>query len=201
MTLLETRPTASELLPSDLPYRFTVAQFIDMLESEILPQEGRFELLEGVIYPLSPIFDGHYAGVTRLNNELALKLSSAVMVSPQNPIAIGERLSFPQPDLTVIRRERYTGKIPTPEEVSLVIEVSDATLLKDRSLKTPLYARHGIPEYWILDVKKNQLAESTCSRLEVYRDPHGEEYRSKKILLEGEFAALLEFPDVQIQWW
>jgi len=193
MNLLETRTTASELLSSDLPYRFTVEQFTDMLESGVLPQDEHFELLEGVIYPLSPIFDGHYAGVTQLVNELILKLSSAVMVSPQNPIAIGERLSFPQPDLTVIRRERYTAKIPTPEEVILVVEVSDATLLKDRSLKTPLYARHGIPEYWILDVKAN--------RLEVYRDPHGEEYRSKKILLEGEFATLLEFPDVLIQWW
>ena len=188
MTLLETRPISPEL-----PYRFTVEQFLDMLESGVLPLEGRFELLEGVIYPLSSIFDGHYAGVTRLNNELMLKLSSAVMVSPQNPIAIGERFSFPQPDLTVIRRERYTGKIPLPEEIVLVVEVSDATLNKDRTLKTMLYARHGISEYWILDVKKNQL--------EVYRDPHLEEYRSKKILLEGEFATLLEFPGVEIQWW
>ena len=188
MTLLETRPVAS-----DLPYRFTVEQFMDMLEGGVLPQNEHFELLEGVIYPLSPIFDGHYAGVTQLTNELIFKLSSAVMVSPQNPIAIGERLSFPQPDLTVIRRERYTSKIPTPQEVILVVEVSDATLLKDRSIKTPLYARHGIPEYWILDVKAN--------RLEVYRDPHFEEYRSKKILLEGEFATLLEFPEVEIQWW
>ena len=188
MTLLETRP-----IELNLPYVFTVEQFLHMLETDVLPQDQHFELLEGVIYPLSPIFDGHYAGVTRLTNELIFKLSSVVMVSPQNPIAIGERFSFPQPDLTVIRRERYTGKIPLPEEIILVVEVSDATLSKDRTLKTALYARHGIREYWILNVKKNQL--------EVYRDPLFEEYRSKKILLEGEFATLLEFPDIEIHWW
>ena len=188
MTLLETRPVAS-----DLPYRFTVEQFWQMLESGVLSPEGRFELLRGVIYPLNPMLDGHYDGLGRLTMQLAPKLAGKAMVVSQVPIAIGELYSQPIPDFIVVKLEQYDGKVPPPDKLSLVVEVSLSSLVRDQQEKLPLYARHGIPEYWVLDVKAN--------RLEVYRDPHGEEYRSKKILLEGELATLLEFPDVQIQWW
>jgi Uma2 family endonuclease len=38
-----------------------------------------------------------------------------------------------------------------------VIEVSDSTLRYDREVKVPLYARHGVPEIWIVDLQNDQL--------------------------------------------
>jgi Uma2 family endonuclease len=72
-------------------------------------------------------------------------------VSVQNPVRLGEGYE-PQPDLVLLRdREGRTGT-PRPEDVLLLIEVSDTTLRYDREAKLPLYARSGIPEDWIVDL-------------------------------------------------
>lgn len=55
-----------------------------------------------------------------------------------------------------------------PEEVLLVVEIAHSSLRYDRSVKIPLYARHHIPEVWIVDLVSN------C--VEVYRSPSGEGY-------------------------
>ena len=64
-----------------------------------------------------------------------------------------------------------------PTTAILVVEVADTSLSKDRTEKVPLYARNGIPEYWILNVVDD------C--LEVYRDPTGETYQTKLTLHRG----------------
>jgi Uma2 family endonuclease len=53
----------------------------------------------------------------------------------------------------VIRASGSAGSLPGPEDVLLVIEVSDTTLGYDRSVKLPLYARAGIREAWIVDLQ------------------------------------------------
>ncbi len=55
------------------------------------------------------------------------------------------------------------------DDALLVIEVSDATLRKDMEVKTPLYARHGVPEVWIVDLQQN--------RIRYLRAPQGGRYR------------------------
>jgi Uma2 family endonuclease len=47
----------------------------------------------------------------------------------------------------------------------LVVEIADSTLERDRAYKAPIYARAGIPEYWIVNLVER--------RLEIYRDPIG----------------------------
>jgi Uma2 family endonuclease len=74
--------------------------------------------------------------------------------------------------------------------VYLLIEVASASLLFDRRIKLPLYARVGIPEVWIVNVQARQL--------EVYRNPKGEDYAEKRILQPSEGISLLAFPDVEI---
>jgi Uma2 family endonuclease len=74
--------------------------------------------------------------------------------------------------------------------VPLVIEVSDTSLQYDRTVKLRLYARAGIPEYWIADVNTDTV--------EVYRSPSGERYANRQVLAHGESIAPLAFPDVVI---
>ncbi|MEO8166223.1 MAG: Uma2 family endonuclease, partial [Betaproteobacteria bacterium] len=65
----------------------------------------------------------------------------------------------------------YPDRHPKPEQIALVIEVADATLQRDRTLKMRLYASAGVMCYWILNLPDQQL--------EVYseRVQEGELYR------------------------
>jgi Uma2 family endonuclease len=107
---------------------------------------------------MPPIEDRHVECAIRLSQLLhrwlILEGPSDLMggaVSVQNPVRLGEGYE-PQPDLVLLRdREGRTGT-PRPEDVLLLIEVSDTTLRYDREAKLPLYARSGIPEDWIVDL-------------------------------------------------
>lgn len=66
------------------------------------------------------------------------------------------------------RRDFYTSRHPTASDTLLVVEVSDVTLRYDRQVKVPLFARHGVPEVWIVDLE-NALTH-------FFRSPAGETY-------------------------
>jgi Uma2 family endonuclease len=51
----------------------------------------------------------------------------------------------------------YVERHPIPADTLLAIEVSETTLRYDRNRKSPLYARHGIPELWIFDTQRKQI--------------------------------------------
>jgi Uma2 family endonuclease len=70
------------------------------------------------------------------------------------------------------------------------VEVADATLAFDREQKKRLYARAGIPEYWIVNLIDRHL--------ETYRDPRGEEYQSHTVLRPGETVSPLAAPTGKI---
>ncbi|MEJ7871360.1 MAG: Uma2 family endonuclease, partial [Rubrobacteraceae bacterium] len=67
--------------------------------------------------------------------------------------------SEPEPDVTVLRPrdDFYAAGHPVPEDVLLLIEVSDTSLEYDREVKLPLYARAGIPEVWIVDLVNEKI--------------------------------------------
>jgi Uma2 family endonuclease len=69
----------------------------------------------------------------------------------------------------VIRPRDYTESLPLPEDVLLLIEVSDTTLVYDRNVKLPLYARTGIGEVWSVNLLAGTIEQHT--------DPSNEGYR------------------------
>ena len=72
----------------------------------------------------------------------------------------------------------------------LLVEVSDATLAKDRGRKLRAYARNGVPEYWIVNLQESQI--------EVYHDPQGETYGSSLVFRTGQTVATLAKPGAPI---
>ena len=96
------------------------------------------------------------------------RVGDDVIVSVQNPVRLNE-YAEPQPDVALIRVRDYSESLPTPDDVLLLIEVSDTTLAYDRGVKLPLYARAGIREVWIVD-----LAGETIGR---HSDPSGDGYQ------------------------
>ncbi len=124
-----------------------------MGEVGILREDERVELIEGEIVQMNPIGGRHVRCVNELNWLLGQQIhDGGLRVSIQNPIRLNGGLE-PQPDLAVIRAGGSAGSLPGPEDVLLVIEVSDTTLGYDRSVKLPLYARAGIREAWIVDLQ------------------------------------------------
>ena len=89
------------------------------------------------------------------------------MVTVQNPLRVGAR-SEPVPDLLLLkpRSDFYRERHPMPEDVLLLVEVSDTTLSYDRDVKLPLYAQSGVPEVWIVAVKADVV---TRTRVRVSR--------------------------------
>ncbi len=87
--------------------------------------------------------------------------------------------SEPEPDLIVLTKPSWEfASNPTPADIRLLVEVSDTTLDFDQKKKALLYARAGIAEYWLLDVKKRSLL--------VHREPVGGEYQSVRTYSEQE---------------
>ncbi len=154
------------LLPQ---HRLSVDDYHKMGEAGIFGPHERVELLEGRLIDMAPIGSDHAGTVIQLTDILNRTFSRLALVSPQNPIRLG-RHSEPQPDFALLRRRAdfYRTSHPEPQDVLLIIEVSDTSIRYDREIKLPLYSRHGIPEVWLLDLRNRQL--------EVYRQAGADGY-------------------------
>jgi Uma2 family endonuclease len=169
----------------------TVDDYHKMGEAGILCEDDRVELIEGELIDMAPIGSDHAGKVIQLNALLGVLLAGRALLSPQNPIRLGE-YSEPQPDMTILRLrdDFYRTAHPRPEDVLLVIEVADTTVLYDRNVKIPLYARHSIPEVWLIDLQKKQV--------EIYRQPSSDGYRQILRPAKDERIALSLLPDVSL---
>jgi len=162
-----------------------------MAETGVLRPEARVELLNGEIIDMSPNgpFHGGVVGrLTRLFNKLS---GNRWLVWPQNPLHLDDH-SEPEPDVMLLKPspDDYTSHHPVPEDVFLLVEISDSTIEYDRTEKLPAYGRAGVAEVWIVNL--NEAA------VEVYREPHFTGYGNKTILRAGDQAAPLAFPDALV---
>ncbi len=82
----------------------------------------------------------------------------------QNPVRLSQ-FSEPQPDLALLRRrdDFYRERHPRADDVLLIVEVAASSLRFDRKKKLPLYARHGIPEIWLVDLGGRRLVRYRSS--------------------------------------
>ncbi|MGB3848676.1 MAG: Uma2 family endonuclease [Tunicatimonas sp.] len=166
---------------------FTINEYHRMAEAGILHEDDRTELIHGEIIYMSPIGNYHAAVVRRLNTLLSPLVAPQAIVDVQNPVKIGDH-SEPEPDIKILpfREDYYAESGVTPQDVLLLIEVSDSTLRYDRNTKLPLYATAGIPEVWIVDVNKQQL--------EVHRQPNEERYQFMETLTRDDSVTATQLP-------
>jgi len=161
-------------------------------EANIFPPDSRLELIDGEILEMAPIGFNHAGHLKRITNFLALLVAGKAIVSVQDPLQLGD-LSEPEPDFMLLKPnpDFYCSRHPNASDVLLLIEVADSSLAFDQNQKQRLYALHGIPEYWLLNLNDN------C--LEVYRHPHGESYEQKTTLRNGDSISLSQVPDITIK--
>jgi Uma2 family endonuclease len=123
-------------------------------EAGILGRDDRVELIDGEIIDMAPIGSPHAGSVNLIAQAFAAPFGlKRVVVSVQNPLRL-DALNEPQPDLMLLRprEDGYRAAHPTAADVLLLVEVADSSLAYDRTTKLPLYARHGVPEIWIVDL-------------------------------------------------
>ena len=173
------------LVPSllEAAHPFTVEDYHRMGEAGILSADERTELIEGVVVTMSAIGASHFVAVLRLDQLLRAAVGGRAVVSVQGPVQFPPRSEL-QPDLALLHPpvNRYEDALPGPADVFLLVEVSDSTLARDRDVKGPLYARHGIPEYWLVDLNAQTVL--------VHRDPLPAERRWKSIRPAGRDGVL-----------
>lgn len=145
-----------------------------MVETGILAPDERVELIEGELVVMNAQGFAHERLKMALGKRLIRVAPEWLFVGIEVSVQLSTR-SIVQPDLVVgpdsavARTAEGFLTIPAAE-LLLVVEVSVSTLSFDRGRKAALYAREGIPEYWVIDAKK--------SRAWVHRDPSPEGYRS-----------------------
>ena len=139
-------------------HRFTIADYHAMAEAGILPRDRRVELIDGQVVEMSPIGTRHLAAVDRLNRLFVFAFGTDAIVRVQGSVLL-EPYSQPEPDLLVLgdSLDWYSEAGAHGRDVLLAVEVADSSLTFDMRVKAPLYAREGIPELWIVDLRHDAL--------------------------------------------
>jgi Uma2 family endonuclease len=150
-------------------HRLSVADYYRMAEVGILDPEARVELIEGEIIDMAPPGSSHAATVHYLTEILVRAVDGRANVLVQNPVRLSQ-YSEPQPDVALLRRrdDFYRERHPQRGDALLIIEVAATSLRFDRERKVPLYARHGIPEVWLVDLGERRLTRHRGPREGVY---------------------------------
>lgn len=158
-------PPAPDLLNMSTFHRLTVAQYHDMIRNGILSEDDPVELLEGYLVTKMPRSPEHDFAIRTLGKRLGRLTPDTFTLSNQCAATIQE--SEPEPDFTVARGDEslYRHRHPGPADTALVIEVAASSLQHDRTNKARIYARAGIPVFWVVNVIDRVI--------EVYTQPSG----------------------------
>jgi Uma2 family endonuclease len=166
-------------------WRFTVAQYHRMVQLGILTDDDPVELLAGWLVQKMTKNPPHRVATRLVRDALEAVVPDGWYVETQEPITLAE--SEPEPDVAIIlgNTRDYLDRHPGATEVALVVEVSDSTLERDRTLKQAIYAQAGIPMYWIVNLNDRIL--------ELYSDPDQVgTYRTQQRISEGTIAVIID---------
>jgi Uma2 family endonuclease len=162
-----------------------------MVDSGVFGEHERLELLDGVLCKRPPQSVPPARLIQVLGRMLFRQFSAQHDLRVQLPLQLGEH-SVPEPDLAIVDRKEGERRDSHPRHALLVVEVARESLREDRLTKGALYARHGIAEFWLVDVERE--------RVEVYRAPDSEtEAYTERITVGGsEVLGCRSVPEVRV---
>jgi hypothetical protein len=165
-------------------WRLSVEQYHSMIMNGILEEDAQLELLEGLLIAKMTKNPRHRLSTGLLQDALLSILPPNYHLNLQEPITLKD--SEPEPGLAIILGQRldFRDRHPDAASLELVVEIADTSLERDRIMKQRIYARAGIPIYWILNLGDRQL--------EVYTQPNQAEsiYQECQIFTETESVGL-----------
>lgn len=169
--------TAPPMTDAVVRYRFSVGAFHRMAEAGILTEDERVELIEGDITRMSTVGGPHANCVDALTRLFAPLAGSEARLRVQNAVQLSEDTEV-HPDISIVRERVYGDDLPSRDDALLLIEVADSTLVPERDVRMPLYARYGIPQTVLVDVKRRHLWH--------FVEPGEDEYRLARRYSSGE---------------
>lgn len=181
---MATLPFENEFEPVWLK-RITRFEYERLYGDPEIPGE-KVELLDGLVFKVSPILPPHASAVSRLIRALA-PLLDRVEIRPGQPVVVSD-WSEPEPDVALVALGDYRAEHPAT--ALLVVEVSYTSLRYDRGIKRRVYAEAGIPEYWIVNLVDRVV--------EVYTEPKDGAYAASRTVRGEETLAPRAFPDFVI---
>jgi Uma2 family endonuclease len=187
---MSTLDLAPELLePAQFTrHRVTVADYHRMGEAGVLAPDARVELIEGEVIDMAPMGTRHYLAVRRLNRLLLEAVADRADVACQLPVRLSD-FSEPVPDFSVVRLDAVPG-VPAGVDTLLAVEIADSSLGYDARVKAPLYARHGVLEYWVVDLVQQRLLR--------FADAQDGQWQTAQALQRPTQVSLPGLPGVQV---
>jgi Uma2 family endonuclease len=169
--------------------KWSLQDYHQMIDTGLL-DDRKVELLRGEIIEMSPEGVPHSFSCRETGEYLRQLLVNRARISEAHPITLPNN-SEPEPDIAILRLPAalYRNRHPQPEDIFWLIEVSNATLVKDLTIKKDLYADAGISEYWVMNLPESVLV--------VFRDLTASGYQSETRLQTGTIYPLT-FPDISI---
>lgn len=151
-----------------IPARLTVEEVYALTAAGVLREGERFELIDGEIVPMAAAkANWHEQTKSKLNRALVKSLPDDLLVYVETSVTLAPDILV-EPDLAIWPAGGHTQEVRGPD-ILLVIEVADSSLSYDLRVKAPLYAAHGVREYWVVDAVRRTVR--------VHRDPHEGVYR------------------------
>jgi len=176
--------------------RWTRKEYRKLDELGILPEDEPVELIDGQLIVAEPKGRPHVTAVALTADALRRAFGAGWYVFQQDPIALDDE-SEPEPDVVVVPGGPRDYLADHPARPALIVEVAETSLLFDRHHKGSLYARAGLPDYWLVNLVDR--------RLEVYRRPatdpaadFGWRYLDVRALAPGAAVTPLALPDARI---
>lgn len=175
-----------------MPIKLRVEDYLLLDESGAFDGYAKTELIEGELYFMSPLHLPH----ARIQSRLFLRLAGALGAVGRGMEALVAGsvsmppINVPEPDIVVTDQPEGEGLIRF-ESARLIIEVADTTLKTDLKRKATIYARHEIPEYWVVDVKDRKIHQLWA--------PRDEAYTERRLVAFGERIVAATIPDLVVE--
>lgn len=180
--------TAGDSVPDDLVlWRMSVKQYHAIARAGIIDEDEPVELLEGLLVQKMTKTPPHTVATGLTYDRFRLWLPPGWFLTTHSPVTLAD--SEPEPDVMVVcgQVQNFSRRHPGPTDVALIIEVADATLRRDQGTKKRIYARGGIPVYWLINLINMHI--------EVYTDPTGPtnkpDYLTQQVYHPGDELPLL----------
>ncbi len=169
--------------------RFTSAEVQAMEESGVLHPDERVELIDGEIITMASKTPRHDDMCEAIVKTWARRLPEDVGFTMDPAFRLSEHWE-PEPDIIVFPGRLRPSQV-RGETVLLVVEVAVSSLSIDLEIKAPMYAAHGVREYWVVDAKRLVT--------HVHREPAPEGYASVQVVPADQLVTPLLLPDIALK--
>ncbi|MDZ4761415.1 MAG: Uma2 family endonuclease [Alphaproteobacteria bacterium] len=150
-----TAQTVERPLPEAARRRFTGDDVERMIRAGIMGDKEPYELLGGELIEMPSEGALHFDAKSALIKIIGRAAGDLYEIGADGPLRLSGE-AWPEPDVFVIPRGMRPSQAKGPDTL-LVVEVSDSSLAVDLGYKAQLYARHGVREYWVVDLVNGKI--------------------------------------------